>query len=228
MGYTPPHTLYNSEQIIGEKTYRVGVVLVPDQTNPSYAIPAIFEKKLSIWRSFSLTGDIRIGDEVIYDTGTYTGGWDALELLLSKEKKLGTGVARLTITVTDTPIVLVKSIEDEHRIWRSARKFHYAPNTWFDVSTEEGIKFFESEVDRRSLPDFTVSSEDRYENLEKFSIRPEPKSIVVYDSTRTLEENTQVMVDFMVENNWDSDEQKARITLHELFLAQLTEQTGDE
>lgn len=221
MGYSPPHTLYNTDQIVGEKTYSVGVILTPDETNPRYAIPAIFEKTLAIWRSFGIAGDICIGDEIIYETGTYSGGWDAFEMLLAKQAKFGTGVATLTATITKTPIVLMPLDSDERPAWRKSRKYHYVPNSWFDVSTKEGMEFFESEVSRRSFPNF-ISSDERYENLQKFSISDDTQKVVLYDSRRTLEENTQAMVEFMIENDWEADEQKARIALHEIFLSQLT------
>ena len=215
-----------SLDIIREEQVTVGVITRPDETDRNYVVPLTFEKTITYSREIDVQGFVHIGGEKVYATALYTASLEPLETLISKLKRLGTGVGTFYATEKQYPIILCDSsdisLRSSSRSIGGMTKYNYysAPLDWFNLSTEEGKAFFEEETNIYRIVDqdermSKLFDARRMDEMDRFRFAPVETQTTIYTSEKSSEENIQFMVDFLSDRGQRFAEDDIREILYE-------------
>lgn len=204
------YTLYHTRDIVEERDVVVGVIITPDQTDPSgFFLPVTFPKKIAFLRNMSIYGKIHIEGEEVYDSSTYSHGLEPFNLVMRMHNKLKTGVATVTAEVTLSPIIILP--QDEPKSWETPRtEYIYAPADWLDVSTPAGEAALKAELHLRQLPWEerleAQSCEKRIKRMCNYSLQAKTERTILYSSDNSQEENYGNLIKFLDAHNQPYEE----------------------
>jgi hypothetical protein len=185
-----PQSLYRMEEVVSEEQVKVGVPVQPDVTAPFGYVPFYFDKTIHYRRHFALTGYVTIKGEQVHETSTYSYGLEPIQDVIRYLAKLGIGDGRVTLEVTDDPIVLLP--EQPREAWQSySRQYLSVPGDWYNVSTPEGQARFDKAVKNWNTP-WAERTEHDYSDDYKFVARKSKHTL--WSSDKTPQENYATIV----------------------------------
>jgi hypothetical protein len=189
-----PQHLYDLDSIVpNANEVEIGVLISPDETNAQYKVPCTFTKTISYLRSFAIKGVLTINGEEVDDTAEYSYGFDPIEQLVERNRKLGgIGHVLVTMTVRETPIILLPNRDNARRVYR---EYYPVPLNWLDIRSAEGKDFFRRWTDWCNTPDPDLERwaspevEALRQERKRFEIDVEASDYDFYDSNKSALEN---------------------------------------